>query len=326
MDIQAVQYKNRQSFGALQILQSYDRTAQVHKTKKQSASHKRDCVSISAKGIFISVTLYEKDIEAYYGTKIITGSYTGKTTGGCSKKEFTKLDFDKIHQVELPKELQNMESGGFFYHGQRVSGNELIQLAVSEGKMTMEEVEENPFRAQFRAFDVMIAENADTRYGWSSTKYSEDGKYTFTKKEDGSYEWHLIQDKEMGASLEEIAGWICSGTPNRNIDKRYLDYLRRMDPDLYQAAQQIGKEVSSYDLLTVAYEAGMLGEVQHDYDLCLLAMLFHRKGDEDFYAELMNAKKTGNFECLLQSYDPACADALNEIRWSQIKKSGGGIM
>lgn len=326
MDIQAAQYQNRQSFGALRILQSYERTAQIHKAKVHNISHKRDSVSISAKGIFASVTLYEEDVEAYYGTKIITGSHTGKATRGCSKEKFAELDFEKIHQVELPKELQNIDSGGFFYHGQSVSGNELIQLAVSEGKMTMEEVEENPFRAQFKAFDVMIAQQAETKYGWSSTKYSEDGKYTFTKKEDGSYEWHLVQDKEMGASLEEIAGWICSGTPNRNIENRYLDYLRRMDPDLYRAAQQIGKEVRNYALLTVAYDAGMIGEAQHDYDLSLLAMLFHRTGDEGFYAEFMKARKTGDFECLLQNYDPACADALNEIRWSQMEKSGGGIM
>lgn len=101
----------------------------------------------------------------------------------------------------------------------------------------------------------------------------ESGKYTFTKKEDGTYEWHLVQDDLMEASLDDIANWIASGIPNRNIETRYLNYLRRIDPELYEAAQNIGKEVRNYNMLTECYKTGVIGEAQHDYDLNFLALL-----------------------------------------------------
>ena len=44
---------------------------------------------------------------------------------------------------------------------------------------------------------------------------------------------HLIDDAAVGASLEDIANWMMSGTPNRNIETRYLNHLHTVDPDLY---------------------------------------------------------------------------------------------
>lgn len=46
--------------------------------------------------------------------------------------------------------------------------------------------------------------------------------------------------------LEDIANWMMSGTPNRNIETRYLNYLHTVDPDLYNVAMRIGFEVRSY--------------------------------------------------------------------------------
>lgn len=54
---------------------------------------------------------------------------------------------------------------------------------------------------------------------------------------------HLIEDEDIGASIEDIANWMMSGVPNRNIETRYLDYLHTVDPDLHNVAMQIGKEV-----------------------------------------------------------------------------------
>ena len=47
---------------------------------------------------------------------------------------------------------------------------------------------------------------------------------------------HLIDDAAVGASLEDIANWMMSGTPNRNIETRYLNHLHTVDPDLYHVA------------------------------------------------------------------------------------------
>ena len=50
---------------------------------------------------------------------------------------------------------------------------------------------------------------------------------------------HLNDDAAVGASLEDIANWMMSGTPNRNIETRYLNHLHTVDPDLYHVAMRI---------------------------------------------------------------------------------------
>lgn len=102
----------------------------------------------------------------------------------------------------------------------------------------------------------------------------------------------------MGASLEEIADWICCGTPNRNIETRYLHYLKSIDPDLYNAAQ-------------------------HDYDLSLLALLFGGHDLEKFYERFLHSKKNGDYQHLLEYYQPKMAGYLTNLRQQQLMKSGG---
>ena len=54
-------------------------------------------------------------------------------------------------------------------------------------------------------------------------------------------------------SVEDIANWMMSGTPNRNIETRYLNYLHTVDPDLYNVAMRIGMEVRTYDFMEDLY-------------------------------------------------------------------------
>ena len=53
---------------------------------------------------------------------------------------------------------------------------------------------------------------------------------------------HLIDDAGVGASVEDIANWMLSGTPNRNIETRYLNYLRTVDPDGANTLAKIREE------------------------------------------------------------------------------------
>lgn len=318
MEIRRAYCSGLQGSAALTIL----RCERSGVNKTAAASGARDSFGFSARGIFTSVSFSAGEISSRYGTVKISGSYSGSKTKGCSDKEFAAIDFDKIHGVELPEKMAAYDSGGVYYHGQLLTKNELVQLAVTEGKMTTEEVEENETGAWGMAFERMIEDEAKAKYPWSSSRYSEDGKYVFTTDEDGKTEWNLVEDTEMGASLDEIAGWICSGIPNRNIERRYLEYLRKIDPDLYEAAQRIGKEVQTYDMLTAAYEAGTIGEVQHEYDLSLLAMLFGKSAD-DFCGQFAKAGKTGDFYDLLCSYRPYSADALDALHAEQEKRTGG---
>ncbi len=284
----------------------------------------RDSFHLSAEALFGSVALQEEDVKAYYGTAKVTGTNPFAKTKGSSKKEFSETVIDNI-PVELPQNYEKLkECGSYYYHGENISDYKLVQIAVASGKM---EVNENisAGSAVREAFKVLIEDESKTKYNWSTTKYSEDGKYTFTLDEDGSYKMHLLDDQGMQASLDDIANWICSGTPNSNIETRYLWYLREMDPDLYDAAQNIGREIRNYDLLTVAYSKGALSEAQHDYDLNLLALLFGRVGNEEFYTQLQEVKKTGDYSNLLESYRPTVSEMLMNLRNDQITKTGGII-
>ena len=316
MDLQAIQLRQIQAQTAIQILR-----ASTVKNVTASA-FKRDTVSISKDGIFTSVSIYADAVEAYYGTVQVKGTNPGAKTKGCKDMEFPPIDEEKLAEVSLPGNYEYLKDSKRYYHGQSISEYDLVRLAVAEGKIEVSE-DKVPFETVFEAFRVMIEDKAAPKYGWSDTKYSEDGKYTFTKKEDGTYEWHLVQDDLMEASLDDIANWIASGIPNRNIETRYLNYLRRIDPELYEAAQNIGKEVRNYNMLTECYKAGVIGEAQHDYDLNFLAFLFGMSGDEKFYALLCKAKSTGDFTDFFASYQPEAARTMQEIRIEQTGKTGG---
>lgn len=317
MDIQSVQLKQVQKMAALQLL----RAATGKSTTSGRVS--RDTLFISKDAVFKYVSFYEEDAAAYYGTGQISGSNPKAKTKGCKDTEFPPIDEEKLSQVNLPDKYECLkDDGGFYYHGKPISDYDLVRLAVAEGKMEVSE-DKSPYIAALEAFHVMVEEEAAPKYSWSSTKYSEDGKYTFTKKADGSYEWHLVEDELMGASLDDIAGWIASGRPNRNIETRYLHYLQRLDPELYEAAQNIGREVRNYDLLTECYKAGAIGEAQHAYDLDFLAILFGMKGNEIFYTLLCKAKSTGDFTDFFEAYQPEMAEKMQEIRIEQTGKTGG---
>lgn len=316
MDIQAIQLKQMQKRAAIQIMQ-----ASSVKTVTTGAV-KRDTISISKEGIFTSVSIYMEAVEAYYGTGKISGTNTGAKTKGGKDKEFPPIDEEKLAEISLPRSYESLKDTKCYYHGQSISEYDLIRLAVAEGRMEVSE-DKVPFESAFEAFRVMIEDEAAPKYTWSSTKYSEDGKYTFTKKEDGTYERHVVQDALMGASLDDIANWIAGGTPNRNIESRYLDYLRICDPELYEAAQNIGREVRNYNMLTECYKTGVIGDAQHDYDLNLLAFMFGMTGSEKFYSLLCKAKSTGDFTDFFTAYQPEAAKTVHETRLEQIGKTGG---
>ena len=132
---------------------------------------------------------------------------------------------------------------------------------------------------------------------------------------------HLLDDEGVGASVEDIATWIMSGTPAKNIETRYLNYLRRVDPDLYHAATQIGTEVRTNGFMEDLYEQGVLSDKQNQYDMSLLGMLFGKDADS-MRMLLHGCKESGNFLELLDLYSPDGAKSLDKLREQQYKHGG----
>lgn len=275
---------------------------------------------------FASVSITEHMVTDKYGTDIINGPRThARTAGYKAESEFNDLSQEAIDSVNLPDSFEILkDQGGYYYHGRHVSDYELIQTAVASGKMEMPQDTRNPGAYAHKAFEVLVQQEAKPKYPGSSTLYSEDGKYTFTEV-NGQLRMNLIQDAEVGASLEDISNWIMSGTPNRNIETRYLDYLRRVDPDLYNKAQQIGAEVRNNGLLEDLHVKGILSDRQSHYDMGLLGMMFGK--DSDCMRDILHqCKESGDYQKLLYLFDPEGARSLQELRQKQLKETDGSII
>lgn len=274
---------------------------------------------------FGKVTITQHMVTAKYGTKITNGPRVQMRTSGSKKpEEYTTVSKEQLAEIKLPASFEKLkDEARYFYHGENISDYELVQTAVALGKMELPTEETNcyPGIAANEAFEVLVKDQASPKYSWSDTLYSEDGKYTFTKDVNGKYQMHLINDAEMGVSVEDIANWMMSGTPNRNIERRYLEYLRSVDPDLYNAATQIGAEVSTYGFMEDLYNQGILSDKQNQYDLSLLGLMFGK--DADSMRLLLNGcKKTGNYLELLDLYKPDGAETLAKLREEQVKHGG----
>lgn len=274
---------------------------------------------------FGKVTITEHMVTAKYGTKITNGSRVHMRTSGSKKPEdYTIVSKEQLAEVKLPASFDKLkEQESFYYHGEVISDYELVQTAVASGKMELpsDEADCDPGRTAMDAFEILVRQQAAPKNSWSGTLYSEDGKYTFMKTESGRYQMHLLDDEGVGASVEDIANWIMSGTPAKNIETRYLNYLRRVDPDLYHAATQIGTEVRTNGFMEDLYEQGILSDKQNQYDMSLLGLMFGKDADR-MRLLLSGCKKTGNFLELLDLYDPDGAGTLAKLREEQVKHGG----
>lgn len=274
---------------------------------------------------FAHVTITEHMVNAKYGTKITNGPRVQMQTAGRKKKEdWIEVSKEQLAEVKLPASFDKLkEQNSYFYHGENISDYELVQTAVALGKMELPTDEKKciPDRVAMDAFKVLVRDQAAPKNSWSNTLYSEDGKYTFTKTESGRWQMHLIDDAAIGASLEDIANWMMSGTPNRNIETRYLNYLHTVDPDLYNVAMRIGSEVRSYGFMEDLHQQGVLSDSQNQYDMSLLGMLFGK--DADSMRMILNGcKESGNFLELLDLYSPDGAKSLDKLREQQYKHGG----
>lgn len=274
---------------------------------------------------FGKVSITEHMVTAKYGTEITNGPRIQMQTAGSKKKEdWTEVSKEQLAEVKLPASYEKLkEQNSYFYHGENISDYELVQTAVALGKMELPTDEENsnPERAAWDAFEMLVRDQAAPKNAWSNTLYSEDGKYTFTKTESGRWQMHLLDDAGVGASVEDIANWMMSGTPNRNIETRYLNYLHTVDPDLYHVAMQIGLEVRTNGFMEDLHQQGILSDSQNQYDMSLLGMLFSKDADS-IRLLLHGCKESGNFLALLDLYSLDGAKSLDKIREQQWKNGG----
>ncbi|MBR1815960.1 MAG: hypothetical protein IJ763_04595 [Lachnospiraceae bacterium] len=276
---------------------------------------------------FSSVCITDKMVMAKYGnTQRPIKKVVAHTAGSKSPSEYTEPDSEKVKAVKLPESFNKLKDNGFcYYHGRKVNEYEMVQIAVAAGKLEIPEEIKRNSESQYarKAFDMLVKEPAVAKYSWSNTLYSEDGYYTFTKTADGRTKMNVIDDT-IGASVEDIANMMMSGTPNRNIERRYLEYLRRVDPDLYKVVSHIGGEVRNNGLMEDLYGQGLISERQNHYDMGLLGMMFGKNSD-DMRCIIHNCRQSGNYLELIEQYKPEGAASLVKLREKQSRETNGNI-
>ena len=322
-------------------MQSRHQIAMNILTRKASSGNRRTIRRMSASSLhntissqnrnafgFVAVEISADMINQYYGSTKISGTNPNvKTVGSNVDKDFSNIDSKKIKAVELPERFDELKDTNVYYHGKMISEYELVQTAVAAGKLDIDMDTRDVYGVGREAFNVMIRDEAAAKYGWSDTLYSEDGHYTFTKdgNENDCLKMHSVDDEGMNASIEEIANWLMSGTPCRNIETRYLHYLQSVDPDLYNVARRIGSEVRTNTIMNDLYEKGFIGEKQNEYDMGLLGMLFGKDAGE-MRLLLQDCKQNGSFLAMLDHYKPSGADALLKIRLKQSEQTNGEVV
>lgn len=147
--------------------------------------------------------------------------------------------------VVLPDRYNTKTLQGYIYYkGERISQLELLEKAVESGAIELNE-EETVFSNYDRAWEVLVESKAKPLYSWSSSLYSEDGMYKF-RVEDGEITGMTLARSGDGVFFSDIVKDLANGIKPCDLGSNIFD-LAHLDPELYQAACEIGSAKRMYD-------------------------------------------------------------------------------
>ena len=256
-----------------------------------------------------------KPTKKYVHSNIVAKNQQSSTFGNSQMYENDYGDYSKIakgliktkESSTLPESYEPLKKGGYiYYRGKLLNEYELVEEAVRTKAITIDE-NMNYVQARNAAQKALIMDRATPRYGWSSTLYSEDGMYVIRVNEKGERDGLSIAMID-GVHIADVAARMASGELNENIETAYLSYLRQVDPELFEAASNIGREVRAFTIMADLYKNGLLTEEQFGYDCVLFAMLFSPNkalGPINGVLEYFNRiKASGDWHKLLEDYRP----------------------
>lgn len=152
-----------------------------------------------------------------------------------------------VNHTVLPERYNtNTLQGYIYYKGERMSQLELLQEAVDKGAIELDE-SESVFVNYDKAWQALVEAKAKPLFSWSKALYSEDGMYLF-RVEDGQITGMTLAQNSNGVRYVDVVKDLANGIrPCDMPDINYLDLAHR-DPELYQAACQIGSAKRKYDI------------------------------------------------------------------------------
>ena len=297
--------------------------------------------------IFRGISVTHEAVSKYYGGPKPTKKYVPSDNNLKKQQVYqyvpssqpSRLDYGNYSDIVknnaktesstiLPKSYDRLKDGGYiYYQGKLLNEYQLVEEAVKTKAITLDE-SMNYSRALAAASKALIVDRATPKYRWSNTLYSEDGMYVIKVDEKGvrcGFTSTLID----GVHISDVAARMASGELNENIETLYLNYLRQVDPELYEAATNIGREIRNFTIMSDLYKEGSITEMQFEYDCMLLAYLFSRDGEDSSYMSIFNYFKKiqscGDWYKLLENYSPEGFAKLDAERQETYRSFGGII-
>lgn len=289
---------------------------------------------VPKQNVFKGITMSDEVLSKYYGRPKPTKKYDTYVPSS----QTPMIDYgnysDEIKNHKkttttgiLPESYDCLKNSGFlYYQGKLVSQYELVEEAVKTKAINLDE-QKNALAAFRAAEKALILDKASPKYKWSNTLYSEDGMYVIKVNEKGE-RVGMTSALIDGVHIKDVAARIASGELNKNIETIYLNYLNDVDPELYEAATNIGREVRGFTIMFDLYEEGSISEKQFQYTCTLLNYLFPLSDDspyENIVQYFKDIKSTGNWEKLLEDYSPEGFRKVDEERQITYKAFGGII-
>lgn len=297
--------------------------------------------------IFKGVSITQEAVKDYYGGPKVTKKYSEgqnsinnyRTDTYVSSSQTSSIDYGDYSDLSknkqktnpatvLPKSFDKLKESGYrYYQGTIVSQYELVEKAVKNKEITLTE-DMNYVQAYNAAEKALIIDKASPKYKWSNTLYSEDGMYVIRLDKNGEFSG-MTSTLIDGVHIKDVAARMASGEPNENIETMYLNFLRQVDPELYEAATNIGREVRSFTIMFDLYREGSISEKQFKYDCTLFNYLFTFNEDNVSIKSTVHyfekIRLSSDWYKLLADYNPEGFNKVDEERQKTLSTFGGII-
>lgn len=253
----------------------------------------------------------------YHASLKYTDSYIPSSADNYSSP-YTKLEASTQDttksSVSLPSKYASLKNIYIYYKDERISYYDLVKKGVDAGIISIDE--SKPIGEYTAAVTKeLIYKNAAPLYSWSSTKYSEDGKYVMRVGLNGEIDGMTSTISPNGTHIKDIAAKLASGIMPCDLDEVDRAYLLQVDRELYEASVNIGQAKRNYEELSSMYHKGTLTKSQYINDCYPLYLLFF--GDKsNITSDIMLDELKGFFN---KDSSAFCQNALSHYNPNNIR-------
>lgn len=218
----------------------------------------------------MSVTINQANNNQYSYSSVQTGSIVKNQ---CEKEKQKEADEKKQPKVDeyiasdsnsnlgIYTKLGGLKDMYVSYNGKRTSFYDLLKEASDKGIIDLKDEHSVGYYTE-QSFSELILKNSKAIYEGSTTLYSQDEKYIINKGVDGHIDGFQRAVTSKGVHVKEIAEKLAGGTAIKDMDSTELEFLRIVDPELFQKAYKVNEVRVSSQQYADMYSTGQITKKQ----------------------------------------------------------------